>query len=548
MGLVFGQTETLLLPSVSATLSKFLCYPDSELSEKLKFETRVKISHQNTDSGVNYLFLGSFVDIIRANEIINTFIQQLSKYINDSLCETSTLVLDLNEKQKSLLVPCVMQNAGSDPGHFNGQEPGLNSNTCLQEVNISKNGTKIKTATVDRKEENAETNTKENIIALTDTCTDTNILSDFVSSKENQRKVNNEENAFASAQYKHVLHENTSSFSAQNAIVKVDFESPGLGEKDHDEKLLIKIPGFESDKDSERNKGSSEKEIVQSSDIDNENVNDYSFTDDDTREENNLSNQGIKKIQRKRKDQHTCKVDFDDDHPDFNQGTCTLPDEIKDVKYEDDEEPVFTMHRNAGRLTRDKNNREMAKSECRFCPFVNFSVYARAKRQLQQHYCRNHAYAEPVHKCEQCSESFCTTAQLYDHKSSKHIFINCEICGTAIRKSNYLRHSRIHEDGSDTLKLEDDKCKKKLTPKLHVSLQQPKKNTIHISVEEKGSFNCEICKTFWLDKTSLDLHIKFKHGKGKLQTIQERNVRCDQEIMIIVHSRHIPIKSMTDSG
>lgn len=35
-------------------------------------------------------------------------------------------------------------------------------------------------------------------------------------------------------------------------------------------------------------------------------------------------------------------------------------------------------------------------------------------------------------------------------------------------------------------------------------------------MEEKGSFNCEICKTFWLDKTSLDLHIKFKHGKGKV--------------------------------
>lgn len=508
MGLVFGQTETLLLPSVSVILSKFLGYPDSELSDKLKSETKVKISHQNTDSGVyNYVFLGSFADIIRANEIINTFIQHLSKNVNDSLCKTSTLVSDLNEKQKYLL----LQNAESDPGNFNDQEPRQDSNTCVQEIKLSKKAEKIKTMTVDRKKETKENITKEDIL-LTDTCTDTNILSDFVSAKENQRQGNKEENA--SVLYKHALHENPRSLSVQNAKVEVEVVSlQGLVEKDHVEKIQIQVPGFESKNNSvERNEGSGEKEIEQNPDKNSENVKDYPFSDDNTPEENNISNQGIKIIQRKRKNQHTCiKVDFDDDHPDFNPGS--LPDEIKDLTYEDGEEPVFIMHRNAGRLTRNKDNKDMAKTECRFCPFVNVSLYARSKKQLKQHYCRNHAYVKPVHECGLCSESFCTKAQLYEHKRSKHIFINCETCGTSIRKSNYLKRSKIHEDGSDTYKLEDDKCETKFTPKL--SLQQPEKNTctLDISAEEKGSFECEICKQFWLDKTSLDLHIKFKHGR-----------------------------------
>ncbi|XP_063427181.1 zinc finger protein 492-like [Mytilus trossulus] len=505
MGLVFGQTETLLLPSVSVILSKFLDYSDSELSEKLKSETRVKISRQDTDSEV-YVFLGSFVDIIRANGIINTFIQHLSENVNDSLCKTSTLVSDLNEKQKCLL----LQNAEIDQsGNFNDQEPRQDSNICIQEIKLSKNEGKIKTVTVDTRKETKENITKEDIL-LTDTCNDTNILSDFVSAKENQRRVNKEENASASVLYKHALHENPHSQSAQNSKVEGDVESlQSLVEKDHVEK--IQIPSFESENSSERNESSGENEIVQTSDKDNEIVNDYHFSDDNTPEENNISNQGIKMIRRKRKDQHICKVDFDDDHPDFSPGS--MPDEIKDLSYEDGEEPVFIMQRNAGRLTRDKDNQDMAKTECRFCPFVNVSLYARSKKQLKQHYRRNHAYVKPVHKCELCSESFCTKAQLYEHKRSKHIFINCETCGTSIRKSNYLKRSRIHEDVSDTYKLEDDKCETKFTPKL--SLQQPEKNTctLEISADEKGSFECEICKQFWLDKTSLDLHIKFKHGR-----------------------------------
>ncbi|CAC5369223.1 unnamed protein product [Mytilus coruscus] len=407
MGVVFDHTNSLLLPSVSAALSTFLCNPNCELTEKLRSETRVRISQKKTDNGDNYEFSGSFVDIIRANEIIHTFIQQLNKNINDSLCETSTLMLDLNEEQKSLL------NHSEERTHVVGSGGLICNPDC-----------KLKD----------------------EPRTDSDIPGMEILKCEN-----------------------------------VDFDPSR--EKSHDEQVVNSIPDFSSDYNAENKEGSSKRELVQDYDKAHENKNNSPLTGDMyIQQETSLSNPGLKK-KKKKKNQHTRKVDFN--HPDVDmQG---LEDKLEDLEYE---EPVFALKKNAGKVIRDKDNPDSAKSVCRFCSYVNFSAFALAKKRLQQHFCRNHANTDPVHKCDLCTRSFCTQAQLYNHKRAKHIFKKCETCGIVVLKGYYTKHIKLHEDGGDAYKFECQICKKKLASKLVLKGHMKR---MHMCKEERETFSCEVC-------------------------------------------------------
>ncbi|CAC5363850.1 GZF1 [Mytilus coruscus] len=509
MCLVFDQTDTLLLPSFSTALNSFLCNPECELFEKLKSETRVRISQKNTESGVNYLFSGRFVDIIRANEIIHTFTQQLSVNINDSLSESSTLVLNLNEKQKSSLL-----HREDDESDFG------NSNCQIKEkppsgIDINESGTEIlkccnedQRVKKDRRTENTEqTYNKDHVIALKDA--ETTILSDFVSSKENEKMVNREANASNSTSviFNHDIQQKHISNNFQNVKVKDDTEP--TDEKDCDEKLLTNLHNLQSDDISynESKVESSGKEIVLGPDKYNEDENNYPFNTENIQEEKSLSNP-CKNKKRKRKNPKTCKVDVH--HPDVD--LHVLPEESKDFK---GEESVFVYEKNVGKLIRDNENPAMAKSECGFCSYVNFFPYAHSKKLLKSHFRRNHAKTEPIHKCELCSRSFCTKEHLYNHKRQKHIFKKCETCGIVVLKNYYPMHIRLHQDGNGAHKFECDICKRKLASR-H-SLQQHLKK-IHMSVEERELFTCETCKKSWLEKRALDRHMKIKHGEGDINT------------------------------
>ncbi|CAG2248395.1 KRAB [Mytilus edulis] len=412
MGVVFDHTKSLLLPSVSATLSTFLCNPNCKLTEKLKYETRVRISQKKTDNGDNFEFSGSFVDIIRANEIIHTFIQQLNKNINDSLCETSTLMLDLNEKQKSLLVH------GEERTHVVGSG-GL----------ICNPDSKLK----------------------------------------DEPKIDSDISGLET-------------LMCENVVIDPDPSE----ENDHDEQGVNSIPDLSSDYNAEE--GSSERELVQDYYKAEEYGNNSPLTGDmNIQQETSLSNPGSKK-KEKQNNQHTLKVDFN--HPD-----------------------VDMEKKKAGRVIRDRVDPDEAKSECRFCSYENFSTYALAKKRLQQHFCRNHANTDPVHKCDLCPRSFCTHAQLYNHKRAKHIFKKCETCGIVVNKSYYPKHIKLHEDGGNAYKFECQICNKKLASKLVLEGHMKR---MHMSKEERETFSCEICKKCWLNKTSLDRHMKIYHGDGNI--------------------------------
>ncbi|XP_052105894.1 zinc finger protein 664-like [Mytilus californianus] len=321
--------------------------------------------------------------------------------------------------------------------------------------------------------------------------------------------VNKEANDSTPVLFNHNVQQNHILYNFQNAKVKNDLEPTDMtDEKDFDEKLLNNSSDLQSDHDNESNIESSGKEIVLGPDKynDYEDENNYPFTEN-IQDEKSLSNPGKNK-KRKRKNPKTCKVDVH--HPDVD--LHVLPEEIENFKYE---ETVFTLQKNAGKLIRDKENPDMAKSECGFCSYVNFLPYARSKKQLTQHFARNHAKTEPVHKCELCSRSFCTTQHLYNHKRQKHIFKKCETCEIVVLRSYYPMHIRLHQDGNDARKFECDICKKKLSSK-H-TLQQHLKR-VHLSVEERELFSCEICKKSWLEKRTLDRHMKVKHGNSAVNT------------------------------
>ncbi|XP_063427182.1 GDNF-inducible zinc finger protein 1-like [Mytilus trossulus] len=432
---VFGHTETLLLTSFSAALKHFLCSPECVLFERLKWETRVRISPKNTDTGVDYVCSGQFEDIIRANEIIHTFAQQFnSGNVIDSL-NASKLVSDSNEKQKSLLVhDC--EDDESDIGiNSNCQlkiNPQSGTNSSLQGLEIPKCCTS-KRVTKDKIIE--KTCNKDHInIALKDA--ESTIVSDFVSSSEDESITNKGAHASTSVLSKPDIQQNHITYNFKNAQVKHvkdDFEPIDMT----DELVL----NDSSDDDHKSNEESSEKEIIihvgPEKYNQNENNNPFTITEN-MEEEKGLSQPGENK-KRKRKNHKTCKV-IDVHHPDVDLNA--LPGESS-FKYE---ETVFSLQKKAGKLIRDKENPKMAKSECGICSYVNFLPYARSKRQLMQHFARNHAKTDPK-------------------LSSKH------------------------------------------------ALQQHLKR-VHLSVEERELFTCETCKKSWLEKKTLDRHMKVKHGKG----------------------------------
>ncbi|CAG2240838.1 Zinc finger and BTB domain-containing protein 49 [Mytilus edulis] len=500
---VFGHTETLLLTSYSAALKTFLCNPECVLFEKLKLETRVRISPKNTDTGVDYVCSGRFEDIIRANQIIHSFTQQLSGNVIDSLSDFSTLVSDSNEKQKLFLVHCeddesdlgINSNCQIEKTSQSGIDssiPGCEISKCCTNQRVTKDKITEKTCN------------KDHIIALKDP--ETNIFSDFVSSTENERIANKEANASTSVLSEHDIKKNNILKNVQNAKIKDDFEPTDMT----DEKVLNNSSDLLSDDDHKSNVESSGKEIILGPDKYNQNENNNPFTiTKNMEEEKSLLKPGENK-KRKRKNHKTRKV-INVHHPDVDLDA--LPEESS-FKYE---ETVFSLKKNAGKLVRDKENPKLAKSECGFCPYVNFLPYARSKRQLMQHFARNHAKTDPVHKCELCSRSFCTKQHLYNHKRQKHIFKKCETCEKVVLKNYYHMHIKLHQhdqDGNVIRKFECDICKKKLSSK-H-TLQQHLKR-VHSSVEERELFTCETCKKSWLEKKTLDRHMKVKHGNGAVK-------------------------------
>ena len=142
-------------------------------------------------------------------------------------------------------------------------------------------------------------------------------------------------------------------------------------------------------------------------------------------------------------------------------------------------------------------------------------------RYLVGHYRNHHGGLPPGMEdreqfiCEQCSQVFLSENSLHNHISNRHIKgpekMHCEQCNQDFKAPRYLiqHYKFIHKD---------------LPP----------------AYQGKVQFMCEVCSDFFMNKSSLDQHVKRKHSNEPIKVLHKPKPapkqcpHCDKVLFMII--------------